>query len=133
MNLHDIIAGAVSAGMVRRFPAGLSALDPETQKPWPSIDAALEAMERSRTIATRSRDPETDKPKARARTRATPEKDAMIRRMAREGFTLQQIADRLDLGSVAFVHQRCVKLGITTRHRRVRSVAEVNYYADVLT
>ena len=133
MSLQELISSAISSGMVRRFPAGLSALDPETQKPWPNIDAALEAMERSRTIAKRLRGPAIDR-SARKRNRTTPEKDAMIRQMVREGLTLQQVANGLGRVSVSFVHQRCAKLGLKTRRcRRPKSVAEVSYYADVVT
>lgn len=69
---------------LRRNPIGIARLDPVTQRPWSSFEAALAATERSRAIAACPRTVTTVEPKAQRCNWATPEKDALIRQMVRE-------------------------------------------------
>ena len=41
MSVAVMIAEAIAAGKLRRIPLGVAGLDPVTQRPWPSFEAAL--------------------------------------------------------------------------------------------
>lgn len=130
MSAAVMIAEAIAAGKLRRIPLGVAGLDPVTQRPWPSFEAALAATERSREIAACPRLPSPAVRRARRDNWATPEKDALIRQMVRDRCSLQQIAARLDVGSTSVIYRRCVKLGIETSRRRSKSVARASYYSQ---
>jgi hypothetical protein len=102
--------------MVRVFPAGLSGIDPATDRPWGSYEKAIDAFERSRAIAamgliSKPKCPDTELAKKRGPRLPRDSWEAKTFRLWQAGMTQAEIAVHFGVTQGA-IHKRCKKLGL---------------------